>query len=358
MIYGKQNEDHYSIKYYSADFYCKVTCKYPHLVESYYSNGIYLYISKAMRYAFGWIPFSIGDVFYTIGAIYALRWLYSNRKRIIKDTKFWFIDIGIVISLLYFTFHLFWGMNYYRLPLHKSLKIDKTYSTQELVSVIDRLIIKSNTTHANISENDSLKVIMPYTKSELLKKSAEGYISLNTIFPNLNPSPKSVKRSIYSLPLTYMGFSGYLNPFTNEAQIDDLIPLHKFPSTVCHEQGHQIGYAAENETNFIGSLAAINNTDSYLKYSGYIFALKHCLFELSRRDEQIFNEKIESINYGILLNYQEERDFWMSYQNPLEPVFKFTFDTFLKANKQSQGIKSYSYVVALIVNYFKDNDFR
>ena len=198
---------------------------------------------------------------------------------------------------------------------------------------------------------------MPYSKSELIDKSAEGYVALKAIFPNLNPSPRSVKRSLYSLPLTYMGFSGYLNPFTNEAQIDGLIPLHKFPSTSCHEQGHQIGYAAENETNFIGSLAAMKNEDPYLKYSGYIFALKHCLIELSRRDQDAFEAKRETINRGILLNYQEEREFWMSYENPLEPIFKFTFDTFLKANKQPQGIKSYSYVVALIVNYFEDKDF-
>lgn len=332
----------------------KLLSKYPNFVETYYSNGLYPFISKAMRYAFGWIPFSVGDILYTIGAIYVLRWLYLNRKRIINDTKYWFRDIAIALSLLYFAFHLFWGLNYYRLPIHKSIGIDNEYTTEELVYTIDRLISKSNTIHSSISENDSLKVTMPYTKSELLVKSTEGYTALKVIFPALNPAPKSVKRSLYSLPLTYMGFSGYLNPFTNEAQIDGLIPLHKFPSTSCHEQGHQIGYAAENETNFIGSLAAMKNDDPYLKYSGYIFALKHCLLELARRDQDTFEEKKEAINSGILLNYQEESNFWKSYQNPLEPIFKTTFDTFLKANQQTQGIKSYSYVVALLVNYLEN----
>jgi len=44
----------------------------------------------------------------------------------------------------------------------------------------------------------------------------------------------------------------------------------------------------------------------------------------------------------------------MSYQNPLEPLFKKGFDTFLKANNQAKGIESYSYAVALFVNYFED----
>ena len=58
---------------------------------------------------------------------------------------------------------------------------------------------------------------------------------------------------------------------------------------------------------------------------------------------------------GYLKNYQEVRNFWNSYENPLEPIFEKTFDSFLKASNQSGGMKSYSYVVALMVNYYKTN---
>ena len=54
------------------------------------------------------------------------------------------------------------------------------------------------------------------------------------------------------------------------------------------------------------------------------------------------------------MNYQEVQNFWKSYENPIEPVFEKTFDNFLKANNQSDGMKSYSYVVALLVNYFEN----
>ena len=334
----------------------KLLANYPEFVEAFYSQGIYPIISKTLRYALGWLPFSFGDIIYTIGGLYALRWLYKNRKRITKDTKNWLIDVLTSISLIYFAFHVFWGLNYYRIPLHQSIELDHKYSTEELVSVTKKLIEKSNTIHSNISETDSNKVIMPYSKKELIAMSPNGYVNLEKQYPQLEHHPKSTKRSIYSLPLTYMGFSGYLNPFTNEAQIDGLIPLFKYPTTICHEQAHQLGYAAENETNFIGCLAAIHNDDIYYKFSGYIFALRHCLNELYRRDEVVYEELLTNINKGILANYQEAYDFWMSYQNPLEPIFKDTFDTFLKANNQEKGIESYSYAVALMVNYFKDKD--
>ena len=327
---------------------------YPELIETYYSNGIYQFTSIVLRYVFGWIPFSVGDLFYTIAGVYIIRWFIINRKRIINDTKQWILEILTACSLLYFAFHLFWGMNYYRLPLHKTLKLDHTYTTEELQSVTEKLIDKANTIHLSITKNDSVKVDIPFTKKELLNMSDDGYKHLAEIYPQLAHSPASSKLSIYSLPLTYMGFSGYLNPLTNEAQIDGLIPLFKYPTTICHEKAHQIGYAAENETNFIGCLAAINNDDIYFKYSGYIFALRHCLNEVFMRDENLYDNLVEKINKGILKNYQEAYEFWNSYQNPLEPLFKESYSTFLKANNQDKGIESYSYAVALFVSYFKN----
>ncbi|WP_439152825.1 DUF3810 domain-containing protein [Winogradskyella sp.] len=324
---------------------------FPEFIEQFYSNGIYIPISKLMRYVFGWIPFSVGDIFYTLASIYTLRWLVKNRKRMLKDTMRWLLDIAVTLSIAYFAFHILWAFNYYRQPLNKSLDIEAEYSTEQLVSFTEQLIEKSNGIHNQLSINDTVKVEIPYTKSEIFKKVKDGYSALSQIYPHLNYRPQSIKKSIYSIPLTYMGFSGYLNPFTNEAQVDGLIPTYKFPTTSCHEAAHQLGYAAENEANFIGSLAAMHNSDIYFQYSGYTFALRYCLAELFRRDPEIYNNIILTVNNGIIKNYREVQAFWMSYENPLEPIFEKTFDSFLKANNQSAGMKSYSYVVALLVNY-------
>ena len=330
--------------------------QFPQFVETYYSNGIYIFISRLMRYAFGWIPFSIGDIFYTIASIYAFRWLIVNRKRILKDTKNWVLDVLSAISVAYIAFHVLWAFNYYRQPLYKSLNLEAEYTTEQLIDFTEKLIIKSNGIHSKLSVNDSLKIEFPFPKSEVFDKVQNGYDKLSETYPHLSYQPKSIKTSIYSLPLTYMGFSGYLNPFTNEAQVDGLIPTYKFPTTACHEVAHQLGYAAENEANFVGSLAAIHNEDIYFQYSGYTFALRYCLAELFRRDQDIYNTILPSINKGILKNYDEAQTFWMAYENPFEPIFKNTFDRFLKANNQSAGIKSYSYVVALLVNYYGDRE--
>src|SRR5690606_41983375 len=116
---------------------------FPEFVEKYYSLGVYPWISKISRYLFGWVPFSVGDLFYLLITIVALRWLYKNVKRLRNDQVSFFVDILAAVSVVYFMFHVLWGFNYYRLPLHKSLSLNNDYNTEQLLNTTYRFIEKS-----------------------------------------------------------------------------------------------------------------------------------------------------------------------------------------------------------------------
>ena len=60
---------------------------YPDFVETYYSNGIYPYISGFLRILFGWIPFSFGDLVYTTLVILAIRYIYKHWKRTFNNQQ-------------------------------------------------------------------------------------------------------------------------------------------------------------------------------------------------------------------------------------------------------------------------------
>ncbi len=338
-------------------FVLQILKNFPSFIETYYSQGLFPWLSTLSRYLFGWIPFSIGDVFYLLISIIAIRWLIKNFKRITYQPVWFIMDIVATCSIVYFVFNVLWGLNYYRLPLHESMKIETDYTTEQLISTTERLILKSNEMHRYLGFNDSVKVEIPYTQKEIFVKSVNGYKRLENEYPHLAYSPKSIKKSGWSLGLTYMGYSGYYNPFSGEAQVNNLIKTYKFPVVSCHEQAHQLGYAAENEANFIATLATLKNDDPFIQYSGYIFALRYCINEIARRDEDKYFEIIETVNPGILKSYKEMRDFWESYQNPFETISKLFWDQFLKANNQSKGIMSYSYMVALVVNHYDDRSF-
>ena len=102
-----------------------------------------------------------------------------------------------------------------------------------------------------------------------------------------------------------MGYGGYLNPFTNEAQANSALPNFRFPVICGHEIGHQLGFSAENETNFIGYLATVSNEDIYFKYSAYAYALSYCLNDLANRDQEEFKRQYDKLNPGVKKNYKE-----------------------------------------------------
>tara|TARA_R110000796_G_scaffold252631_1_gene389221 strand:- start:107021 stop:108088 length:1068 start_codon:yes stop_codon:yes gene_type:complete len=333
--------------------FVKWLSNYPKLVEEYYSKGFYIYISKFFRVLYGWIPFSVGDILYALLIIFAIRYIIIKRKYIIQNPLNFIQNCFVVLSVAYFTFNISWGLNYYREPISYALKLKENQNRKDLIAFVEKLIKKTNLTQVEITGDSTQMVKTPYTNKEIFKKTVEGYNTLKKIHPSLSYEQASLKESLFSTALSYMGYGGYLNPFTNEAQVNGLIPPFRFPVVSGHEVGHQIGYSAENETNLIGYLVTVHNEDIYFKYAAYAYALSYCLSDIKENDEATFNMLIPKLNSGVRKNYLELNTFWQQYENVTEPIFKSVFNTFLKANNQNDGIKSYSKVVILLVSYYQ-----
>ena len=327
----------------------KILSKNPQIVESYYSVKFYPYISKFLRSIFDNFTFSIGDILYIFTLTIIVFKAFKNRKMKIKKV---IIDGLGILSFSYFIFHLFWGLNYYRTPLTQKLNLKINYSTEDLIKTTKEIILLTNKVHFDIT-NDTEKVVTLKLNFEDLKKEINiGYNNISKKYPFLRYYPSNQKKSLFSTPLSYMGFSGYFNPFTNETQLNWHTPKNSQPITQAHEQAHQLGFAAENEANFIAFLATNENNNIFIKYSALTFALKHCLNDLFIKDLDSFNYLKSSVNYGVLKDFENRQKKWNYFKNPLEPLFKKIYSKFLNFNNQKLGIKSYSYVVAHIVNYY------
>ncbi len=326
---------------------------YPDQIEQWYSNGIYPLLSQLLRTSFGIIPFSIGDCLYFILIFYIIKWFWSIRKTWRSQWKNTILTLLSFVSVFYFLFHMLWALNYYREPLFEKMKIKNEYSNADLLNFTKIIIVKTNAIQYTITNNKALKVAIPYTQEYIFKLSLNGYHTLAKRHTYFTFNTLSTKRSLISLPLTYMGFGGYLNPFTNEAQVNSLVPLYGFPMTVNHEMAHQMGYASESECNFIGFLACIQNEDLYFQYSGYSMALRYCLANLQARDEGVYKQLIKTIHPGVLKNYKESELFWEQYNTIIDKGFHAFYDQFLKANQQKDGMEGYSKFVNLMVNYYK-----
>ena len=320
----------------------------PLIVEEFYSQKIYPLIYKTYSLFFNKIPFSIGDIIYLIIIFLLLRLVI----KFFRDHRYTFLklifDIGSIISAIIIIFNISWGINYYRLPLHQKLNIRTDYTKKDLEEKIDFLIDDLNEIHSSISSNDSLPLKLETRKRHSLKKNIKEY---NEFFSSEIFISSKRKHSLWSTPLSYMGFSGYINPFTLEGQINSKAPYLNYVISDIHEAAHQMGYASEKEANFIAYFFSHENPDPYVKYASLIFAIRYLNLALYEIDPQKAKEKIKRLNYGIIENIKNIDSFWQKYKNPFRPIFKKSYDKFLKANSQDKGIKSYNEVVGLIINY-------
>ncbi len=330
---------------------------FPEIVERLYSNGLYVLISKISRTLLGRIPFSVGDVVYGIVILYLLIRLWKTRKLWRNNWKDQALKTLSVISIAYFLFHFLWALNYYRVPLFEKMNIQREYTEADLIAFTKNLIAKTNEVQFEITKNKNTKVIVPYSHATIFEMTQNGYDHLAIQYPFFEYEIPSRKKSLLSLPLTYMGFGGYLNPFTNEAQVNDKLPMYGFPNVICHEMAHQIGYGSESECNFIGFLACIKNDDLYFQYSAYSNALRYCMNNIAMKNEAQFEQLKKQIHPGILANYDESDAFWKQYDTFIDKGFHAFYDQFLKMNQQKDGLESYSKYVDLLVNYYRYRGF-
>ena len=336
--------------------FIKIFSFFPALVEEYYTNVFYRYVSGTQRVLLGWIPFSLGDVFYLICLLYLFRQLFIFIRAVIKkkvSRQSWlnaFKRITYVCLVVYVSFNLLWGLNYNRPPMATQMDFPlEPYSTKSLKTVLDNLVVKLNTfdSTARIYRAE-LKI-----KKSLFGEAIESYDKIKNEYPFLYYRFASIKPSLFSYIGNYLGFTGYYNPFSGEAQANTTVPPFIQPFTTCHEIGHQLGYAKENEANFAGFLAARASLNAAFRYSVYLDMYSYGIRELYLRDSAQVKVFTNRLNGNVTDDFKTIRQFYKKYENPLEPVIRVIYANYLRANQQPSGMHSYNEVVAMLVAYYK-----
>ena len=165
--------------------------------------------------------------------------------------------------------------------------------------------------------------------------------------------PVSLKPSIWGWLGNYTGFTGYYNPFSAEAQVNTTIPRFLLPFTTCHEVGHQLGYARENEANFAGYLAAVSSADTLFRYSTYLDLFLYANRNLYLLDTAAASQYRKGLSPAIMHDLELWRAFNLRHRNPFEPVVRWLYGMYLRSNQQPSGLFSYDEVTACVVAWYK-----
>ena len=293
---------------------------------------------------------------YAVGFVYLVTALVRFVTRAFRRTlhrQFLLLSMKMTAAIalwIYISFNILWGLNYDRIPLAKQMQLEeKVYSKEELKTLVDLLITRLNhidsvarLARKGLNGNDSL-----------FGKAVQAYHSYGRVNPALFYPDPSVKFSFFGYLANYMGFSGYYNPFSGEAQVNTTVPRFVLPFTTCHEIGHQLGFAKEEEANFCGFLATKSSIDPAIRYSVYVDLYLYSASALYGLDSNTYNLYRDSLKPEVRQDLRDLKAFYQRYQNPLEPIIHRIYGRYLKANRQPQGIASYDEVVGLAIAYYR-----
>lgn len=314
---------------------------HPLWVEHYYEGLLYPLISTLNQWLWGWLPFSVGDIGYFIALVFGVRSLrkFSLRRHYWKG--------GSIIAVVVVLFYTSWGVHYFKTPMREKRQLSDTISIEQLNNATTYYAKKLAVLHNKLTSTPEEKVVVDASTQNIL-----GLASQTMEETPLRPEKLhgKAKATLFPTLLSYMGFGGYFNPFTHEAQVNTLQPKLRILTTACHEIAHQWGYAAEDEANYISIKATTQAENPLVAYAGNLLAFQYLINTLSRNNKDNAKEIVATLPKGVLENIREVRNFWLNYQNPFEVVFEKSYDQYLKANHQQEGIKSYSLVVSLLVD--------
>ena len=327
-------------------------------VERYYATGLYPIIANALRTLFGWVPFSVGDLFYLLALIWVVvkTWKLVNllKRKKAKEHLSWvlFRKYLKLALLIYIVFSLFWGLNYFRQGIEAQLDMEVAeYSVQELFSLT---IVLQQRLNDYAERVDSVQRLAYDKKNILFQEGVHAYNVARHPYPFLFYSSPSLKPSLYTPVGHLVGFTGYYNPFTAEAQLKTNIPVFLKPFVVAHEMAHQLGYAKENEASFVAWLACKNAGDLYFLYSAYFEMYRDAIYACRLTPNEGTTEKIrKNLHPRVQQDILDLQRYLLRNRNFVEPLMSGVYDRYLKLNNQPKGKATYNEVIAYIMAYYK-----
>ena len=337
----------------------RILASQPEWVENYYSRGFYPLFGGLLRRLLGWIPFSIGDLFYgaiILVIIFKTTWLLKDLWKKKVDRAYWVTGLQQFLFLflfLYVFFNLMWGLNYNRLGIAHQLEIRPDSASVEEIDTLAGLLLQKATYYREREESGERKQL--HRKRNLFSQSTLAYQAAAQKHSFLQYRHRSVKPSLFSYAGNYLGFQGYYNPFSGEGQVNTTIPVFLQPFVTTHELAHQLGYAKESEANFVGYLACKEHPSAFFRYSVYLDMYLYAHAQLYYMDSARANRLRKKAPPSILRDIEELKRFYRAYQSPIEEIVTWGYDYFLQANQQPQGKRSYGQVTGWLLAWVRKN---
>ncbi|MGO1788155.1 MAG: DUF3810 domain-containing protein [Sphingobacterium sp.] len=324
----------------------------PTWVEFFYSRGFYPGYSYLPKILFGWVPFSVGDLFYAVLFLLVLgipvRIVIALIRRQWRKARQHLWNGLILILGLYLFFHAAWALNYYRVPLKDQLGL-----STDTVLLDDHLLVLEQ----HIEQANRLREQIDWTgySRQRATEQVERLMRSDSYSGLLSQTQVRVKAPILGPWVSYFGVAGYFNPFTGEAHVNMDMPLASLPFTLAHEIAHQMGLGLEDECNFMAFIRLQDHRDARLAYSAYFQSVNYLLRSLYLIDVNRFEAYRDRLSTKVQRDMRTEQMYWQQYTGWINDGASLFYNQYLKHNNQLEGMARYGMVSRLIIAWEKKN---
>ena len=371
----------------------------PSLTETWFSRGVYPWLSSAWGFLPSLAPFSVAQWIVVAALAFCVGWLVfylvvfvrgRGRRRFVAWRAV--ATMLAVLSVAYCIFALMCGLNYYRHTFAEDAGFElRESSTAELTALCESLAGSMNDSRAEVTsaaarnegdaagssigngaaqtqgpladarENaartdaDAAAIPNEYAQSRggfwtYSRETVTNMEALAERYPALaRPLYSPPKPVSFSELMSYADIAGMYFPFTVESNINADGPFFTIPATMGHEMAHQCGFMREDEANFIGYLACKDAADPLTRYSGYSLAYDYALSALIRADRDAAAVVNDGLSEEVKADRQARAEYLKQYEGPVAEASNAANNAYLKANQQQDGTRSYGRMVDLLL---------
>lgn len=334
-------------------------------LSDFYVTNIFPAITNALSFLSGILPFSLGEILIILGIILVIIGVpltvillifrkNSRRKTlgIAACTVLWVMCYITVTE----TMNCF--IMYQCTPFSERYFDSAQHTEEELTQLYAMLIDDANDLAKQVPRDKDNRFYMTADANaeaaKAMKAAAEDYPQLKGYYPK-------AKQIQFSYFMSQSNLLGIYFPFTLEANYNGDMVQTNLPSTLCHEYAHLKGVIQEDEASFISYIATQKSGNAEFRYSGTLDALEYV-------HNQIYESNITQAYYLTGTISEEVTNDWFRFLPddyweanaekevlPTESVSSASetfIDTNIKMNGRKDGIKSYSHIVNLLLDYY------
>ena len=235
-------------------------------------------------------------------------------------------------------------------------KAQRTYTDRELIQVRNHIVEELNALTEELERDENGFLVYQGDMKQEAVRAMQGLGEEYELLSGYYPRAKGIAASDF-LSQQYM--MGYYFPFSMEANYNTSMYVANVPTTLCHELAHLKGFIYEDDANFIGFLACISSDDPFYRYSGYLSVLGYVEKEYKKASgKEEFDclsiaKSVRSDDIFLTSEAWERVEEKAVVETAVVKAASNQFtETTLVINGVSDGMKSYSRVVQLLMEYY------